>query len=168
MKFAYAWLCLPMLAVLPGLAAAQTAATLGNTRISADEVKQIVSSNRELGERFAASADAVEPVLRGEIVRRALIEAALDGRDAQYFHRYYAAYDERVQAVLARAETVAQLRSSEPVTARAVDAFLASTGTREADVRVLLLRTREAWVAVLLDPRSARPLRMLRGEAIDD
>lgn len=76
MKFAYAWLCLPMLAALPGLAAAQTAATLGNTRISADEVKQIVSSNRELGERFAASADAVEPVLREEIVRRALIEEA--------------------------------------------------------------------------------------------
>ncbi len=98
---------------------------------------------------------------------RVLIESALEGRDAQYFHRYYVPYGERTQAVLAKAGTVARLRETEPVTARAVDAFLASTGAREADVRVLLLRTRDAWVAVLVDPRTAQPLRMLRGEAIE-
>ena len=53
------------------------------------------------------------------------------------------------------------------MTAKEVDAYLASSGMREDDLRVLMLRTRFAWVAVLLDPHTARPVKMLLGEKIE-
>jgi len=99
--------------------------------------------------------------------RERLIDASLAGLDLQHFPRYYAPYAERTKEVLAKADTIARLRVAEPVTARAVDAYLASSGTKEADVRVLMLRTRFAWIAVLVDPKTARPVKMLLGEKIE-
>jgi hypothetical protein len=98
--------------------------------------------------------------------RQQLVKLAFAGLDVQNFPRFYVPYAERANEVLAKAETVARLRASEPVTARAVDAYLRASGTREDDVRCLLLRTRLAWVAVLVDPGSARVLTMLLGERI--
>jgi peptidylprolyl isomerase len=77
MKPARASLCLATLFLLPAIANAQSAATLGNNSINADEIRQIVSSNAELTQRFKASADAIEPILKEELVRRALINEAL-------------------------------------------------------------------------------------------
>jgi hypothetical protein len=99
--------------------------------------------------------------------RDKLIDAALAGFDLQHFPRYYVPYEERTKEVLAKVQTVARLRASEPISAKAVDNYLASSGIREDDVRVLLLRTRFAWVVVLLDPKTAQPLKMLVGEKIE-
>jgi hypothetical protein len=55
---------------------------------------------------------------------------------------------------------------TDPETAQAVDAWLASSGRKEDDVRALLLRTRFAWIAVLIDPKTAQPVKMLLGERI--
>lgn len=98
--------------------------------------------------------------------RQKLIELASAGLDAHNFPRYYVPYAERAKEVLAKADTVTRLRRTDPVTAQAVDAYLASAGIREDDVRCLLLRTRFAWVAVLVDPRTAQPVKMLLGEKI--
>jgi hypothetical protein len=98
--------------------------------------------------------------------RQRLIDAALAGLDLQHFPRYYVAYAERTTEVLNKAYTIARLRIAEPVTARAVDKYLASSGTREDEVRALMMRTRFAWIAVLVDPKTAQPVKMLLGEAI--
>ena len=100
--------------------------------------------------------------------RRKLIEAALAGMDLQQFPRYWVPYAQREREVLASADTVARLRASEPATAKAVDEWLASSGTKEDDVRCLLLRTRFAWVAVLVDPKTAQPFKMILGEKIGE
>ncbi|MND08882.1 hypothetical protein D3C83_318160 [compost metagenome] len=63
--------------------------------------------------------------------------------------------------------TIARLRATEPANAPAVDAWLASSGTKEDEVRALLLRTRFAWLVVLIDPRTAQPVKMLVGERIE-
>ncbi len=95
-----------------------------------------------------------------------LVDAALAGFDLQHFPRYYVPYAQRTREVLSKAVTVARLRISEPPSSKVVDEYLASSGTREDDVRVLMLRTRFAWIAVLIDPKTAQPVKMLLGEKI--
>lgn len=99
--------------------------------------------------------------------RKKLIELASVGIDVQHFPRYYVPYARRTKEVLASADSIARLRTAEPVTAKAVDAYLASSGTREDQVRALMLRTRFAWIAVLVDPKTAQPVKMLLGERIE-
>lgn len=98
--------------------------------------------------------------------RTRLVKLASLGVDVQHFPRYYVPYGERTREVLAKAVTVARLRAAEPVSAGAVDAWLATSGTKEEDVRCLMLRTRFAWIAVLVDPKTAQPVKMLLGERI--
>lgn len=98
--------------------------------------------------------------------RQRLIELAPAGIDVQHFPRYYVPYAERTQQVLARAVTVERLHETEPATAQAVDEWLAASGTKAGDVRALLLRTRFAWIAVLVDPKTAQPVKYLLGERI--
>lgn len=114
------------------------------------------------GPQLAAADAPADPKERSK-----LLDAALAGFDLQHFPRYYVPYAERTKDVLAKAETVARLRVSEPVSAKVLDAYLASSGVSEDEVRVLLLRTRFAWIVVLLDPKSAQPLKMLIGEKIE-
>jgi hypothetical protein len=90
----------------------------------------------------------------------------MSGFDLQNFPRYFVPYERRAKEVLAAAVSVAKLRADEPVSAKAVDDYLASSGTREDAVRCLLLRTRFAWVVVLVDPQTAQPVKMLLGERI--
>jgi len=113
------------------------------------------------GPRFAAADNPEDPA-----ERQGLLTLALSGLDLQHFPRYYVPYGERTRQVLARAQTVGELRKSEPETAKAVDAWLAREGVREADVRCLMLRARQAWVAVLVHPQTAQPVKMLLGERI--
>jgi hypothetical protein len=98
--------------------------------------------------------------------RTKVVLAALSGLDLQNFPRYYVPYADRTREVLARADSIERLRKTEPAIARVVDDYLKSSGTREADVRSLLLRTRFAWIAVLIDPKTAQPVKMLLGEKI--
>jgi len=58
--------------------------------------------------------------------------------------------------------------TKEQAALKAVDEWLASSGTKEDDVRCLLLRTRFAWVAVLVDPKTAQPFKMILGEKIGE
>lgn len=111
------------------------------------------------GPRLAAADLPADPAEREQLIRLSAV-----GLDAQNFPRYYVPYGARRAAVLAKAQTVAAFRADEPATARIVDGYLADTGTPEDAVRVLLLRTRLAWVAVLVDPASALPVKMLLGE----
>ena len=113
------------------------------------------------GPLFAAADMPADPAERSR-----LIAAALAGLDLQHFPRYYVPYSERTKEILAKAGTVARLRATDPAIAKVVDDYLASSGTKEADVRSLLLRTRYAWLAVLIDPKTAQPVRILLGEKI--
>ena len=114
------------------------------------------------GPQLAAADMPADPKERSK-----LLDAALAGFDLQHFPRYYLPYAERTKDVLAKAETVARLRVSEPVSARALDAYLASSGLKEDEVRVLMMRTRFAWIVMLLDPKTAQPTKMLIGEKIE-
>jgi hypothetical protein len=113
------------------------------------------------GPLLAAADVPTDPVERTKVVL-----AAMSGRDLQNFPRYFVPYAERAAEVLAQADTIEHLRRIEPAIGRVVDEYLRSSGTPEADVRSLLLRTRFAWVAVLIDPKTAQPVKMLLGEKI--
>jgi hypothetical protein len=113
------------------------------------------------GPRLAAADLPSDPAERSKVVL-----AAAAGFDLQNFPRLFVPYGERTGEVLAKAAGIAQLRKTEPEIARVVDDDLKASGTRETDVRILLLRTRFAWIAVLVDPKTARPLKMLLGQKI--
>ena len=114
------------------------------------------------GPRLAAAALPTDPAARQKFV-----ELAMSGIDVQSFPEYYVPYGERRQQVLGAAVSIEKLRKDEPVSSKPVDAWLASSGTRESEVRALLLRTRFAWVVVLIDPKTAEPVKMLLGEKIE-
>lgn len=92
--------------------------------------------------------------------RNAIIFAGLAGRDLETIPRYFAPYAERTQEVLKAAWTLARLREREPAEAKIIDATLAASGLKEADVRYVRLRARRAWLGVLIDSRTAEPLAM--------
>jgi hypothetical protein len=98
--------------------------------------------------------------------RQKAIEAAFAGLDLHHFPKYYVPYAERRAQVLAAAMTMERFRVAEPASARETDAWLASSGTPATSVRALLLRTRFAWIVVLVDPVTAQPVKMLVGEKI--
>jgi len=113
------------------------------------------------GPKLAAADPPTDPA-----TRQKFIELAMSGIDVQSFPEYYVPYGERRQQVLGAALSIDRLRKDEPVNARAVDAWLASSGVSESQLRALLLRTRFAWVVVLIDAKTAEPVKMLLGEAI--
>lgn len=137
-----------------------TAAELDPGELAAAKYPQFRSAPWT-GPLFAAADMPTDPAERNK-----LVEAALAGLDLQHFPRLYVPYAERTKEVLARADTIARLRATEPAIAKVVDEYLASSGVKEAEVRSLLLRTRYAWLAVLIDPKTAQPLKMLLGERI--
>jgi hypothetical protein len=113
------------------------------------------------GPRLAAADLPTDPEGRQKFIR-----LAASGIDVQSFPEYYVPYAERRPQVLAAAASIRKFRAEEPASAKAVDEWLAASGTKEDDVRALLLRTRFAWVVVLVDPRTAEPVKMLVGERI--
>jgi hypothetical protein len=98
--------------------------------------------------------------------RNKLIDMAFAGLDMQHFPKYFVPYPDRAQEVLAKSWPIARLRREEPLAAKVVDAYLARSGTKEADVRYVRLRAPRAWIAVLIDPRTAAPVKMLITEKI--
>jgi len=113
------------------------------------------------GPRFAF---AVVPTDPAEVRQFALV--GLAGHDLQEFPRLFVPYAERTSEVLKKAWTLALLRQREPAAAKVVDAWLAQSGTREADVRYVRMRARRAWMAVLIDAKTARPLKELITETV--
>jgi hypothetical protein len=92
--------------------------------------------------------------------------AALSGMDMQQFPEYFVPYEERTAQVLAVARPIERIRQSEPKTGQIIDAWLAKSGTKESDVRYFPLRARQAWVAVLVDAKTAKIVKMLIAEKI--
>jgi hypothetical protein len=65
------------------------------------------------------------------------------------------------QDVLKAAWTLAKLRKVEPASAKIVDAYMADSQLKEADVRYVGMKAPQAWVAVLIDAKTAMPVKML-------
>jgi hypothetical protein len=95
--------------------------------------------------------------------RQKVIDAALAGVDMQQLPQIWVPLPERKQTILAMARPVERLRADSDVAA-AIDAYLASGGAKDAPA--YLLRTRFAWLVVILDPKTAEPVKMLLGEKI--
>jgi len=112
------------------------------------------------GPKLAAAVMPADPA-----ERRKVIEAALAGRDLQQQPRLWVPYEERRVQVLAKAQPLERLRKDSDV-GRAIDEYLASAGSGAGDAPSLLLRTRFAWLVVLLDPGTAQPTKMLLGKKI--
>lgn len=113
------------------------------------------------GPRFVAADLPTDPRERQEIVM-----AAMAGMDLHQFPKTWVPYDARRKEVLAAAMTMERLRKAEPGSAPAADAWLKKTGRADEAVRALLLRTRFAWIVVLVDPATAEPVQLVLGERI--
>jgi|SRR5882672_4396301 len=98
--------------------------------------------------------------------KQRLLDKTFAGYDMQHFPEYYAPYAERTRQVLEKAWTMEKLRSDEPQAAKVVDEYLARSGIKDSEVRYVRLRARQAWLAVLIDPKTAQPLAMLITEKI--
>ena len=104
-------------------------------------------------------AFAVLPTDPAELRQFALV--GLAGHDLQEFPRFFVPYADRTAEVLAKSWTMARARQLEPLGAKIVDAWLAQSGTKEADVRYVIMRARRAWMAALIDAKTAQPVKML-------
>jgi hypothetical protein len=96
--------------------------------------------------------------------RAELTSAVMAGLDVQHFPKYYVPYSERTKEILAASHPIAWIRKEEPETGKIIDAYLERSGKKEAEVRYLPLRAREAWIAVLIDPQTAEPVKLLLAE----
>jgi hypothetical protein len=115
-----------------------------------------------LGGPMLAFADL--PTDPKELRQFALVGMA--GHDLQEFPRLYVPYAGRTADVLAKSWPLARMRQFEPGSAKVIDAWLAQSGTKEADVRYVPLRARQAWVAVLIDAKTAQPVKMLISDPV--
>ena len=116
------------------------------------------------------------PVLGPELVaadfpedpkeRRKLVDMALSGLDLHNFPKLFYPYESRAAKVLEKAQTLERFAKSEPASGKVVAEYLAGSGRKPEDYRYLLLRARRAWVAVLVDPKTAQPVKMLITEKI--
>ena len=102
----------------------------------------------------------------GRAEQQMLLNANLAGEDLHHFPRYYVPYADSRREILAKAEPLARVRDIEPAAGKIIDEWLASSGVREQDVLHLRLRARHAWVAVLIDRRTAQPVKMLVTEKL--
>lgn len=98
--------------------------------------------------------------------RRKLIDLALAGLDLHNFPKFFHPYESRTRQVLEKAQTLEDFSKAEPGYGRVIADYLAGSGRKAGDYRYLLLRARRAWVAVLVDPKTARPVKMLIVEKI--
>lgn len=98
--------------------------------------------------------------------QQVLVNAALAGEDLQHFPKYYAPYGDGRGAILAKAQTLSQLRATEPSAAKRVEEWLARSGVAERSVLHVTLRGRNAWVSVLVDRRTARPVKLLLADRV--
>jgi len=92
---------------------------------------------------------------------RVFAVVGLAGHDLQEFPRFFVPYATRSAEVLAKSWPLARMRKEDPEAGKVVDAWLAQSGTREADVRYVRMRARRAWLAVLIDAKTAQPVKTL-------
>jgi len=88
------------------------------------------------------------------------------GHDMEKFPKLFVPYAERTDAVLSNAWTLARTRELEPQAAKVVEAWLAQSEMRETDVRYLRVRARRAWMAAVIDAKTAQPMKLLITESM--
>lgn len=93
--------------------------------------------------------------------RNEIVLAGLRGKDVNLLPKLFTPYAEHTQEVLKQAWTLAKLRKTEPGTARIIDAYMAQSSLMETDVRYLRMEARHGWIGVLIDARTALPVKML-------
>lgn len=98
--------------------------------------------------------------------QQVLVNAALSGQDLQHFPKYYAPYDDGRGTILAKAQTLSDLRAKEPRTAKRVEEWLVRSGVDPQNVLHLPLRGRNAWISVLIDRRTAQPVKLLLADPL--
>lgn len=95
-----------------------------------------------------------------------LMFAGLVGVDLQHFPKYYAPYEQGRDQILAKAQPLPGVHKTDPEAAKAIDSWIARSGVDTQNLRYLPLRGRSAWVAVLIDARTAAPVKMLLAEKL--
>lgn len=113
------------------------------------------------GPQFAA---ATFPTDKAE--RNKLVDLALAGFDLHHFPKYWQPYETQAKLIAAKGDTLERMRKVEPKAAPVVDAYLEETGLKEEDLRFFILRAPRAWVAVLVDAKTAEPKKMLLYEKL--
>ena len=93
-----------------------------------------------------------------------LMFSGLAGVDLQHFPKYYAPYEQGKEQILEKALPLPDVYKTDPEAAKVIDQWVASSGTDTQNLRYLRLRGRVAWVAVLIDARTAVPVKMLIAE----
>jgi hypothetical protein len=135
-----------------------TAAELEPKRLA--EAKYPQFRHPPIGKPMFVAADVPDdPRSRAE-----LTNAVMAGLDVQHFPKYYVPYSERTREILAASQPIERIRKDEPETGKIIDAYLARSGKKESDLRYLPLRGREAWIAALIDARTAEPVKLLLAE----
>lgn len=137
-----------------------TASEVSVERLAAARYPEFRQPPRD-GPVLAAAEFPVDPK-----ARKRILDASLEGFDMQHFPEWWVPYAERGNEVLSKAQTIAQLRAEAPETGRIVDRFLQSSGIKESEVRYVPLHAPRAWVAVLIDPQTAKPVKTLLAERI--
>jgi hypothetical protein len=95
-----------------------------------------------------------------------LMFAGLAGVDLQQFPKYYAPYEQGKEQILTRAVPLSSVHKTDPEAAKVIDEWVARSGVDTQNLRYLRLRGRVAWVAVLIDARTAAPVKMLVAEKV--
>jgi hypothetical protein len=98
--------------------------------------------------------------------RTQVLMLELSGVEVFRFPKYYEPYEKRRQEVIDKSWSIPRLREMEPAYARIVDEYLKSAGIAESGVRYVPLKAFRAWVAVLIDPRTGYPVKMLIVDSI--
>jgi len=101
---------------------------------------------------------------KGHEEQQKLMFAGLAGVDLQHFPKYYAPYEQGREQILAKALPLSSVQKTDPEAAKAIDEWLARSGADAQNLRYLRLKGRTAWVAVLIDARTAAPVKMLLAE----
>ena len=97
--------------------------------------------------------------------RLKVVVSALEGHDMQEMPRLWVPYGERRAQVLAKAKPLEEMRTDNDVR-DAIDQYVAGAGEAAKKIPALLLRTRFAWLVVLVDPKTAEPIKMILGKKI--
>ena len=88
--------------------------------------------------------------------RNALLFSSLEGKDVQYFPRYYVPYEANVEEIKQRAQSLDLLRKRHPQAQELIEAE--NLDIPEERVRWLPVRSPKGFWTALLDVETARPL----------
>jgi hypothetical protein len=104
----------------------------------------------------------VAAVMPGDANERSrVVDRLFQGQDLYQLPEYYLPYETQAAQVLAKAYTLERLRKAEPKAAAVAEAYIARSGTPPQDVRFVDMRAPRAWIIVLVDAKTARPVKML-------